>query len=90
MSSEPRNPTFDIQLATLTRDSRILVNGEDVSRCIKSVKVEQIAGQPAIVTLELIAGTHISLKADAILRLIDLAKSQPPLETRLPEGSYGT
>ena len=67
-------PTFAIQLATNSRDSIVTCNGVDISASIRSIKVEQVAGELPIVTLVLVGGglgASIRAQCEAILRLQD-------------------
>jgi len=70
-------PTFNIQLASNSADSRVTLNGEDISSAIRAVTVSQIAGQLPIVTLELSPGHRgevIRAQCEVILRLQDASE----------------
>lgn len=78
------NPKFDIQLATNSRESRVLCNGEDISDAIHAITVVQRAGSVPIVTLEIAVtprGASFRIQAEAMIKLQDApTASQSPSE----------
>ena len=67
-----KHPKFDIQLSTDSVHSRVMCNDIDVSGAIRSVKIEQTAGQMPIVTLELGAISVVTrVQADVVLRALE-------------------
>ena len=69
-----KHPTFAILLSTDSVDSRVSINGMDITSSIRSITVHQIAGELPIVTLELTKGSHgasVRAQCEAILKLQD-------------------
>lgn len=63
------NPTFDIQIATNSAESRVTCNGEDISGAIRAVQITQVAGSLPIVRLQLSGGSRgasFRLQAEAL------------------------
>lgn len=47
-------PSFDIELGTVAHQSRVLMDGTDISQCVTCVEVEARVGDITKVTLSLI------------------------------------
>lgn len=60
------DPVFDITICRQSSDSRVLVNGEDVTRSIRRIRIEQEAGECPSVHLELV-GTAAAVRVSAAL-----------------------
>ena len=69
---------FDIQLSTDSVNSRVLCNGEDISRYVHSVTVKQVAKQRPIITIEVRVGAVIAEYSDAKVSV----RLRPEPETR--------
>jgi hypothetical protein len=78
---------FDIRIAALSTDSRILFEGIDISSGVHAINICQVAGQLPIVTLELVGTSSIRLDDEVRLRLERVASYPEDTETRGPEGA---
>jgi hypothetical protein len=84
-----QKPTFDIHLAPIAADSRILCNEVDISRAIRCVKIHQNGGQ--LLHLEL---TIQPFEADVriygmieALKLISAERNPPPEDQNAPQST---
>lgn len=60
------DPVFDITICKSSKDSRVVVNGDDVTLFIRGIRVEQRAGECPIVHLELV-GNAAAVRVKAAL-----------------------
>lgn len=70
---------FDISLGANSSDARVVVNGHDVTESVRTITIQQSAGELPRVTIEII-GTSGSVHLAAALELDRLA-----LERRIVE-----
>lgn len=60
------DPVFDIFISAFSSQSRVSVNGEDVTRCVRGIRVEQKAGEAPSIHLELL-GTAAVVNVSAAI-----------------------
>jgi hypothetical protein len=74
------NSTFDIQISTNSRDSRIKLNGEDITSLVNYIKIEQRPNHPPLVTLGFVQtqqGLVAQAQAEGLIRLQNEPQDTP-------------
>lgn len=84
------DPVFDITICKHSSDSRVLVNGEDVSSSIRRIRVDQAVGECPSVLIELV-GTAARVRVTAAIDKESLfLNGGAPLETAVAEAPIET